>query len=302
MKYREDCTLIRMIGYIEPEKKELKIREFDLYNGYYCGLCKEVGENYGQVCRAWLSNDMAFLAMFLGALTEAEDKIKYEHCIVHPLKKKPIEVEAQSVKYASDMMMILRGEKFIDDLRDGEKSRWIGKLTGIARKYEKAANLHPVEAKMINDALQSLYGYEVPGKSNVRHMAEAFGKMMEVVFTGYAVAKEQEASIGSFANNLGKWLYMIDILDDFEDDRREKRFNPLCDLGITDRNKARDLVEPALYFYLGEMLKAYDLIQFKKNKEIIDNVVYLGLRRKTEEILNGKGSATDNNKVENENV
>ena len=291
-----------MIGYIEPDKKELKIREFDLYNSYYCGLCKEVGENYGQVCRMWLSNDMAFLALFLGALTDAEDKIKYEHCIIHPMKKKPVEVEAQSVKYASDMMMILRGEKFIDDLRDGDKSKWIGKLAGIARKYEKAANIHPAEAKMINDALQIIYEYEVPGKSDVRHMAEAFGKMMEVVFTGYAIAKEQEASIGSFANNLGRWLYMIDILDDFEDDKNAKRFNPICDLGITDRDKAKDLVEPALYFYLGEMLKAYDLIQFKKKKESIDNVVYLGLRRKTEEILKGRGNTASADDSENENV
>ncbi|MDY2960117.1 MAG: DUF5685 family protein [Hornefia sp.] len=282
------CTDYNMIGYIEPEKRELKFREYDVYNGYYCGLCKEVGETYGQVCRMWLSDDMAFLAMFLGALTDAEDKIKYEHCILHPMKKKPVEVEAQSVKYASDMMMILRGEKFIDDLRDGDKSKWIGKLTGIARKYEKAANLHPAEAKGINDALQTLYGYEVPGKSNVRYMAEAFGKMMEIVFTGYPIAKEQELSIGSFADNLGKWLYMIDVFDDFEDDKKEKRFNPICDLGITDRNRAKDLAEPALYFYLGEILKAYELIEFKKNKDIIDNVVYLGLRRKTEEVLKGK--------------
>ena len=50
------------------------------------------------------------------------------------------------------------------------------------------------------------------------------------------------------------------------------------------------------------MLKAYDLIQFKKNKEIIDNVVYLGLRRKTEEILKGKGNTTSADDSENENV
>ena len=223
-----------MLGYIEPEKNELKIKEFELYNGYYCGLCKEVGENYGQVCRMWLSNDMAFLALFLGALSEAEDQIKYEHYIVHPLKKKPIEVEAQSVKYASDMMMILFGEKFVDDIRDGERSKISGKLMRVAARYEKAANAHPKEATLINEALQTLYSYESKGKSNVREMSASFGKVMETVFTGYPLAQEQRPAISAFAGNLGKWLYMLDMLDDFEKDKKHGGFNPLLNLGMTD--------------------------------------------------------------------
>ena len=55
-----------------------------------------------------------------------------------------------------------------------------------------------------------------------------------------------------------------------------------------DFKKAGELTEPTLYFHLDEMLKAYDLIKFKKNKSIIDNIVYLGLRRKTEDVLEGK--------------
>ncbi|MDI9494271.1 MAG: DUF5685 family protein, partial [Bacillota bacterium] len=31
-----------MLGYVVPDKPELKIREFELYSGYYCGLCKSV--------------------------------------------------------------------------------------------------------------------------------------------------------------------------------------------------------------------------------------------------------------------
>lgn len=277
-----------MLGYIEPEKNELKIKDFELYNGYYCGLCKELGENYGQVCRMWLSNDMVFLAVFLGALSDTEDQIKYEHCIVHPLKKKPIEVEAQSVKYASDMMMILFGEKFVDDMRDGERSKLSGKLMRIAARYEKAANTHPEEARLINESLQILCSYESKGKSNVREMSAAFGKVIETVFMGYPSTREQQSAISAFANNLGKWIYMIDMLDDFEKDRKDGKFNPIADLGITDFKKAGELAEPALYFHLDEMLKAYDLIKFKKNKSIIDNIVYLGLRRKTEDVLEGK--------------
>lgn len=282
-----------MLGYIEPDKHDLKLRDLETYNGYYCGLCKEVSESYGQVSRLWLSNDMTFLAMFLGALTAGEDHIKYEHCIVHPFRKKPVEVQEQSVKYAADMMIILRAEQYIDDVRDGERSRYRGKIVRIASKYERAANMHPEEAKIINESLQELYSYEVEGKSNVRKMSTCFGRVMKAVFTGFVMPEEQVRSVGEFAENLGCWLYLIDIIDDFEEDRDEHRFNPLLDLGITDRRRARDMIEPALYFYLDGLVKAYDLIEFHKNKTILDNIVYCGLRRRTEKVLAGEGADDD---------
>lgn len=286
-----------MLGYIEPNKGELKINDLETYNGYYCGLCKEVAENYGQISRLWLSNDMAFLAVFLGALSDAEDHIEYQHCIVHPFKKKPVEVQEQAVKYASDMMIILRAEKHIDDYKDGEKSHLSGKLTMIPKKYEKAANMHPEEAKTINESLQKLYSYEVKGKSNVREMSMCFGQVMKAVFAGFALPDSQRAAVENFADNLGRWLYLIDIIDDFQEDLRERRFNPLVDLDITDVNLAREMIEPALYYYLDELVKAYDLIDFKKNKEILDNIIYLGLRRRTERLLKGEDIRNDQDSI-----
>ena len=29
-----------MLGYVTIEKSELKVREYDLYQAYYCGICK----------------------------------------------------------------------------------------------------------------------------------------------------------------------------------------------------------------------------------------------------------------------
>ena len=51
---------------------------------------------------------------------------------------------------------------------------------------------------------------------------------------------------------------------------------------------AVEVLKPSLEYYLNEMGKAFDLIEFSKNGEIVKNVVFFGLRRKTEEILLGK--------------
>ena len=34
-------------GYVVVNKPELKIKEYDVYRSYYCGLCDELKERYG---------------------------------------------------------------------------------------------------------------------------------------------------------------------------------------------------------------------------------------------------------------
>lgn len=77
-----------MLGYVTADKPELKIKEYEIYKGYYCGVCKSVGARYGQLPRMALSYDFAFLALLLGALEDVDEEIEYEHCLVHHIKKK----------------------------------------------------------------------------------------------------------------------------------------------------------------------------------------------------------------------
>lgn len=277
-----------MTGYIRPVEPELRVREFNIYNSYYCGLCKEIGETYGQASRLLLNHDMTFLALFLGGLTGGKDHIEMHHCIVHPLAKKPVENIEQSIRYAADMLIILAYEKYEDDRRDNDKSEIHGTLTGLKRKYQNACSLHPVTSDKLHEYFLELYSYEEKGKADIRKMATAFGNGLAAICTGYSMPEETRRIVEPFAENLGKWLYLIDIMDDFEEDKRLGRFNPMIDLGIPNREKAVEIMEPAMYFYLDEMCKAYDLLHFRKNKDILDNIVFLGLRQKTEEVLKGE--------------
>ena len=56
-----------MFGYIVPEKPEMKIKEYELFRAYYCGVCRSIGKHHGQLRRLTLSYDTAFLAVLLSA-------------------------------------------------------------------------------------------------------------------------------------------------------------------------------------------------------------------------------------------
>ena len=70
-----------MLGYVTIEKNELKVREFDMYQAYYCGICKSIGRRFGQLPRMVLSYDSVFLALVLAGLSEETDIVLQEHCI-----------------------------------------------------------------------------------------------------------------------------------------------------------------------------------------------------------------------------
>ena len=74
-----------MYGYVVMNKPELKIREYDEYRAYYCGLCKALKHAAGKRGQIALSYDMTFLALLLSALYEPETEKIQERCMIHPV-------------------------------------------------------------------------------------------------------------------------------------------------------------------------------------------------------------------------
>lgn len=287
-----------MLGYIEAEKPELKLREFAIYNGWYCGLCKQAGRDYGQLLRLGLSYDMAFLGLFLGALEEGPETIRQEHCIAHPIRKKNV-VYDPVLAYAADMMALLGWENYLDDRKDGDTDRdplperllKTASAPGLRKAYGKAQTNHPETAARIREALESLSVLEEKNCRRPDLPAEAFGKVMQAVFDGRLRQTGADSRIrrivSEFAEHLGRWIYLLDAADDLEKDRASGAYNPLLAAadGEPDTSRIREQVRPALYHHLGRMTDAYELLDIRKNRELLNNILYLGLRRKTDRVL-----------------
>ena len=52
-----------MFGYVNVYKDELKIKDYDTYRAYYCGLCKMLGKRHNALARLSLNYDLTFLAV-----------------------------------------------------------------------------------------------------------------------------------------------------------------------------------------------------------------------------------------------
>lgn len=271
-----------MLGYVTIAKGELKIKEYDVYQAYYCGICKAMGKRCSQLSRMMLSYDSVFLAMVLAALDETADEIQAQHCIVHPIKKKPVVLNQKAVDYAADVMVILAYHKFLDDWKDEKSPAGLAGKTALHRAYRKLEKQYPKVCEKVEAGLASLSALEEEHCGSLDMTAGAFAEVMEPLFTGYFDDTEGATKriLTQLGRALGRWIYVIDALDDYAKDKEKGNYNPL----IYRKNKLEGIGD-LLYHYLADMMNAYDLLDIKKNKAIIENIIFMGLRLRTDTIL-----------------
>ena len=83
-----------MFGYVKINKMDLTFREYEHYRGYYCGLCKYLKDNHGEISRVSLNYDITFLILILTAVYKPKSTIIEEGCITNPFKKKKKIIQA----------------------------------------------------------------------------------------------------------------------------------------------------------------------------------------------------------------
>jgi hypothetical protein len=169
-----------MLGYVTIEKQEMKIREYEIYRGYYCGVCKSIGRRYGQIPRLALSYDAAFLALVLAGLDDGPDSVSMEHCIIHPVKKNTT-VQNKAIDYAADVMLILTWFKLQDDAKDENKVSAKTLLPLMKPLYKKIRRTRGLLCDEIAGHLTEMSRLEKEKCANLDQVSEA-GALVVVSF------------------------------------------------------------------------------------------------------------------------
>ena len=70
---------------------------------------------------------------------------------------------------------------------------------------------------------------------------------------------------------MGRYIYLLDAVCDLQDDIKQNSYNVLKGVDIKER------AVPQIYFSINEAGKAFELLDIKKYKTILGNIIYLGL-------------------------
>lgn len=286
-----------MFGYIIPDKPELKIKEFELFRAYYCGICKAIASRYGHIPRFALSYDLTFLAIFLSSIDTDDIRLDLSRCITKPFKKIPLVKRDKAIDYAAGMNIILAYHNIKDDIYD-RSYRAYPILPLLYPAYRKAKKAYQEQDLFIRTQLDELRELERENCPLIDQAAKPFSNLLASLVTEAASAHGEENKVlRDFGYNVGKWLYTIDALDDLLEDIKGKNYNPILaqflpDLrpktGKIDKEKRKEIQE-YLSFVLNYTLKqvclSYEALDIKRNKSILDNIIYGGMYNKTKQIL-----------------
>lgn len=281
-----------MFGYVRPWTAELKVREYETYRALYCGLCRAMKKETGWLSSFSLSYDMVFLAMARMLYGDRTMKRVRRRCAAHPVKPHLEIADSEPLREAARLSAVLVAAKNRDDLSDERgmkrlRARLLSPLLSHAEKRARARGL----AKRIAEILRELSAIEKQNLPSVDAPADASGRLLGEVF---AFGIEGETPLYRLGELIGRVVYKLDALDDYDEDVRCDRYNPYRalygDTGFTDefRSNAKNAVKHDLIALEGVVLS----LPFGECDEIealMKNILYLGLTAR----LDRKGKKDD---------
>ena len=289
-----------MFGYIVPDKPEMKIKDYELFRAYYCGVCRSIGKRYGQFGRLILNFDSAFLAILLSSVSGGSLTVRKLRCPAHPFEKRHVIIDNEIISYASDMNVILTYYNLRDKAADGDFTASAALTAMLGGAFRKAKKRYPEKCDGIEARLCDLDALEKEKCPSMDRAAEPFAKLMEEVVSFEPLCRDEKNKkiLTWLGYNLGKWIYILDAYDDLEKDIKRGSYNPLLyqfgykgqDTGEF-KKEIRDKVEFNLTYTLSQVSGAFELLDTKINRGIMENIIYLGMLKKTQKILE-KGSGS----------
>lgn len=276
-----------MFGYIITNKAELKLKDYEKYREYYCGVCNSLKERYGIISGLSLSYDVTFLAIVLSGFYEPETTRQSKHCIVHPVNKH-FYFSNDMIDYAADMCLLLSYFKCLDDWQDDKNFARLAysavsreNVRGICKKY-------PVQAEIVRESLKNLNLYENEKKyGNIDMLSSCFGRLLGTLFCN----KQADYHFDTFQKDLynmgyhlGKYIYILDAYDDLEQDIKRGSFNPFK--AIYEANADFDsYVKELLLMEAADAAQAFERLPIIEDVDILRNIIYSGIWIKYYEIF-----------------
>lgn len=268
-----------MFGYIVMNRPEIKMKDFDMYRSFYCGLCRELREKYGISGQITLSYDMTFVIMLLSGLYEPKTYKGTTRCILHPVRKQPVRKNVMT-EYCADMNILLTYYKCLDDWNDDRKYVKLGYARLLEGKNNRLLKLYPDKAKRIVELLDELSALEKQGETDIDRVSGIFGHIMEEILAYRQDAWEK--SLRRIGFYLGKFIYLLDAYDDVEEDVKNKDYNPFAEKYTMEGFEGE--VRQILMMMMAETCREFEKLPIIKYGDILRNILYSGVWCRFEEV------------------
>ncbi len=277
-----------VFGYVCVDDSQLRMWEYELYKSTYCAICRHGGKHTTKLTRFFLSYDFVALALMRMMLVEENVQIKKYFCPYSPKRKNMLKPNS-SIEYTADAFMILSYYKMIDDKNDSFGIKKICKsipLFLLRKKANQAEKRNSELSESVRLELNRLSKEEKENCSSIDRVADCFAMLLaKTLSTGLEGDRKRVAH--EIGYHIGRYIYIIDALDDYKKDLKTGNYNPLKemfpDIKVLKENLSS--IKSTLIGSMNTALSALNLLEDNQYKGIIENILTYGSYKITDRVL-----------------
>ncbi len=277
-----------MFGYLDIQREKLKDGERGLWHSFMCGECLATKRLLGNVPRMFVSNDITFFNVLLHSICGVSLGTNKVNCLSHPIVKQTVISPSELTDKVSVASVILTYWNLYDDVVDGCNIVKRAAFRLVKKSYLKAKEIMPALDESVKNNYQNLRLQEQNQANGPDAVSHSFATLAMEFGREILGDKATEHSDVLFYN-VGKWIYLIDALDDLPDDVKKHNYNPFAACyGLTDANQLAehlDEVKFLMYSVLNRIAQSFNDLNLTMYVCLLKNVIYHSIRNQTEQIL-----------------
>ena len=276
-----------MLGYVRAYKPEMKFKDYELYKGVYCTLCKSLGKRYGLIPRFILSYDFTFFAMVRMAVRPQCPGFTNSRCSFNPAKKcLDCNRDNEDIAYTADVSILMMYHKLCDNINDSKFFKRF--LCRLMMPY--ARHLYKKACKRVGDIHtvieeQMARQQEIEKRDASLDEAADPSAVMLAELLCYNIDCNDNEALRKFGYMVGRWVYITDAVFDCADDIKDGSFNPLKHKYITENYD--EYCEMMWNLTVGEAVNNYKRLKIFRFDDILSNVLYDGMYAVTKKAFSG---------------
>ena len=286
-----------MFGYTLPLYSKMTSSDLGIYRRYYCETCHQLKSGFGLVSTAAVNYDMTFNTIMLNSI--AGDVLEFDGT------DKSILCVFDKPKADSDLMrkiaaytVLLTKWELVDDSIDKPSMKTNMISLTLGKAITKAERMYPEYDRIVGDGFDRLRDMELAGCTDAVAMGSAFGESLAVALDDFAGDRASKELSDMFVR-LSTLVYLMDAVDDLEDDYMDGTYNPFlesCDHFINKRRYVSEHIydlTDTMNSVVGGLQTAYSTVRdrMRANEGVSDNIIYYGLPESAKNVISGTSHA-----------
>jgi hypothetical protein len=271
--------------------------DLNVYRSCYCESCHQLKRDFGIASTAAVNYDMTFNSIVLNSLSE--NGIKDQNmksgmiCILRKCT-----ADTDILRRIAGYTLLLTKWELEDDRRDRPNIRSNAASVVLGRAIRKAERLYPEYDEHVRRGFDSLMRMERDGMTDAAAVGSEFSEYLMPAMRDIA-GDAWNDDLRRLFIGLGTMVYVMDAVDDLEEDYMNETFNPFlsgCESFVNKELFIRKNIygiTDSMNSLMTDIQAAYSSVRSRMrfHHGVSDNIIYRGIPDSAKRAISGDRSA-----------